>query len=63
MPPTVDISHTLPANFNESNKLFMKSSLLLRENITWSNCKENLSMVLLSGPLIFLCQCTTAVIH
>lgn len=34
MPPTVDISPTLPANFNESNKLFMKPSLLLRENVT-----------------------------
>lgn len=45
MPPTVDISHTLPTNFNEFKRRFVESSLLLRKNVT-DKIKENVSIVL-----------------
>lgn len=41
----VDISHTLPSNFNEFKRSFVESSLLLRKNVT-DKIKENMSMVL-----------------
>lgn len=41
--PTVDISHSLPTNFNEFKRRFVESSLLLRKNVT-DKIKENVSM-------------------